>query len=214
MPGIRIGGQPVSLINLFRVRPGQQRDFLAVQIDQTERYRLHMPGFMSSTFHRGLGGDRVLNYAQWERAEDVDRARSSGNFAAHLDRLAAFDYSNDMHLHEIVAVSAAEPPSIAVDDAIVADVDVITTSPRHQAALISSLSAEMAQLEQATRPAALLAAILMRSLNGASVVIYRQWTGNRAGANDPGFSVAATAVDAVHDRHLYEVVSSTIRGRE
>ena len=209
-----MGRQPLSLVNLFCVRPDQQRDFLTLQIEQTERYRLHMPGFVSSTFHRGLGGDRVLNYAQWERAEDVDRARSSGNFAAHLDRLAAFDYTNDMHLHEIVAVSAAEPPSIAVDDKIVADVDVITSSPARQAAIVTSLSAEIAQFEKATRPAALLAAILMRSLDGTSVVTYRQWAGNQAGADDAGFSFAATADDAVHDRHLYEVVSSTIKARE
>ncbi len=214
MPRIQMIGQPLSLVNLFCIRPDQQRDFLTVQIEQTERYRLHMPGFISSTFHRGLGGDRVLNYAQWERAEDVDGARSSGNFAAHLDRLAAFDYSNDMHLHEIVAVSAAEPPSIAVDDAIVADVDVITSSPELQAAILSSLSAEMAQFEKATRPAALLAAILMRSLDGTSVVTYRQWARNQAGADNAGFGFAAPADDAVHDRHLYEVVSSTIRGRK
>lgn len=214
MPKIRKDGQPVSLVNLFCVRPDQQRDFLTAQIEQTERYRLHMPGFLSSTFHRGLDGDRVLNYAQWERAEDVDGARSSGNFAAHLDRLAAFDYTNDMHLHEIVAVSAAEPPCIAVDGAIVADVDVITSSPELQAAIMSSPSAEMAQFEKAARPAALLAAILMRSLDGTSVVIYRQWAKNRAGGGDAGFSFAATADDAVHDRHLYEVVSSTTRARE
>lgn len=61
------GDQPVvTLINVFTVAPEQQDALVALLDRATDEVMRHLPGFVSANIHRGLDGDKVANYAQWE----------------------------------------------------------------------------------------------------------------------------------------------------
>lgn len=217
IPIIKQGKNPVSLVNLFVVRTEQQKEFVKVQVDQTTRYRVHMTGFISSTFHRSLDGVRVLNLAQWQDVENVRAARASGNFERHLDRLAGFQYSNVMHLHEIPYVAADFQPSVEVNDGIIADVDVVAIDRAAQPKALGSLIDSARRLWNSDRPQGLISIIVMASLDRESIVSYCQWRRDQypatCGACGNREGLLPIPDLGHHDRHAYKIVASTIAPR-
>ncbi|GCE51434.1 heme-degrading monooxygenase HmoA [Thermosporothrix hazakensis] len=61
--------KPITLINVFSVRPGKQQELLDHVSEFSERVAKKMPGFISATFHASFDGSRVVNVAQWESTE-------------------------------------------------------------------------------------------------------------------------------------------------
>ena len=59
----------ITLINIFTVAPERQDELVALLQALTDEVTSTLPGFISASFHRGLNGRRVANYAQWETAE-------------------------------------------------------------------------------------------------------------------------------------------------
>lgn len=201
---IREGSDPVSLVNLFVVQADQQAGFIDLQLEQTKRFRRHMPGFISSSFHRSLDSVRVLNFAQWRRVEDVQATLRSGTFKQHLDRLAAFDFSNDMHLHDVVFVAADRDARIEVDRSAVADIDVLTVKPASIDGASEAIVTAARHYWSQSRPQGLRSIIILRALDGTGFVIYSQY---RAGSPPSGPWIPDLGT---HDHRLYEVVSSTV----
>ena len=56
----------ITLINIFTVAPERQQELLNLLQAMTDEVTRHLPGFVSASFHRGLDGKHVANYARWE----------------------------------------------------------------------------------------------------------------------------------------------------
>src|SRR5205085_2584355 len=59
-----------TLINCFTVHPDRQRELVDLLVRATEDVMCRQPGFVAANIHASVDGTRVLNYAQWEHAED------------------------------------------------------------------------------------------------------------------------------------------------
>ena len=65
----------ITLINVFRVEPGNQQRLIDLITEVTRRFVVSAPGFMSSTLHRSLDGTRVTTYARWRSVEHYEAMR-------------------------------------------------------------------------------------------------------------------------------------------
>ena len=96
----------VTAINVFRVEPEQQQhviDFLA-----ENRYRsMKHPGCLSVSIHKGLDGDRVINYVQWRSWEEFKTASVDPEFFAGRKQAAELGLF-DSHFYEVVFTSEAQ----------------------------------------------------------------------------------------------------------
>ncbi|GAA2795053.1 antibiotic biosynthesis monooxygenase family protein [Saccharopolyspora taberi] len=103
MPSTEINADArlVTLINVFTVEPGRQRELVDLLARATEEVMRHQPGFISANLHVGHDGTHVANYAQWESAE---------HFRAMLANPAC-----QQHMAAATAVARAEPVLYSVD---------------------------------------------------------------------------------------------------
>jgi len=72
---ISAGNNPVTLINVFTVKPADQQRLVELLARATEASVTRAPGFISASLHRGLDGTKVTMYAQWRSAEDYEAMR-------------------------------------------------------------------------------------------------------------------------------------------
>jgi Antibiotic biosynthesis monooxygenase len=91
----------VTLINAFSCEPSSQSDLIRAWLQATETDLGNLPGIVSAALHRSLDGTRVVNYAQWQAAEDWERLLRVGTMNKHFQRLAQFGRP-DAHLYEVV----------------------------------------------------------------------------------------------------------------
>jgi quinol monooxygenase YgiN len=66
----------LTLINVFTVDPSNQQKLVELLTLATATVR-QVPGFVSSSLHRGLDGTKVTMYAQWRSQEDYNAMRSN-----------------------------------------------------------------------------------------------------------------------------------------
>jgi len=210
---IMADGHSTALLNLFKIRPDQQYSFLELQIEQTRRFRIHRPGFISSAFHRSLDGTRLLNFAFWERAEDVAAARQSDAFRGHLGRLDAFDYENEMHLYEIVAVyDEGRPPQMAVDDGLVINAAFFRTDTDAKMTLSVRLIDKLTAALSERWPEQLQSATVLKGLDGKNLAIYLQWHRGKPAVEVSALALAHLGIVPIglgavpYDECVYEVV--------
>lgn len=104
MPAIEKNATYVTFINTFRCRPADQDEVVRINADIIDHVAVRQPGFVSATVHRSLDGTRVINYLQWETAEDLARMQRSAGFQAVAGRLAGL-VEFDPHQCEIAHVS-------------------------------------------------------------------------------------------------------------
>jgi quinol monooxygenase YgiN len=96
---IRVGGEPVTLINVFEVDPSKQHELLELLTEGTEKVFRRRPGFVSVNLLTSNDGTRVVNYAQWRSLEDIKatladpEAQDYAKRAAELARAAPHVYS-------------------------------------------------------------------------------------------------------------------------
>ncbi|MCI4325275.1 MAG: antibiotic biosynthesis monooxygenase [Thermoplasmata archaeon] len=86
---IETGARIVTLINVFTVEPGRQDDLVRELEDVTEHFMKKAPGFISASIHRGLDGQHVANYGQWESMEALDAMRRNPDAQATMKKAAA-----------------------------------------------------------------------------------------------------------------------------
>jgi quinol monooxygenase YgiN len=97
----------LTLINVFKVAPEDQKELVELLIKATETVQA-IPGFISSSLHRSLDGTRVTMYAQWKSMDDYSRMRSNPAASPFLDRaleLATFEPG----MYEVVKTFTASP---------------------------------------------------------------------------------------------------------
>ena len=83
---IRTGNGVVTLINVFTVAPEHQQELIEVLDRATVQVMRHLPGFVSANIHRGLGGTRVANYAQWTSRAAYEAMLGNPAAAEHMAR--------------------------------------------------------------------------------------------------------------------------------
>lgn len=89
MPIIEKGRKVLTLINVFTVKPEKQQELVTLLIEATEETMKHMPGFVSASIHRGLDGNKVVNYAQWESMAAFEDMRKNPKAIPHMQAAAA-----------------------------------------------------------------------------------------------------------------------------
>jgi heme-degrading monooxygenase HmoA len=81
--------EPVTLINLFTVPPGESEAFLH-HWRRSARIMAAQPGFVRARLHRALDEDvelRFVNVAEWASGTAFDRARTDREFLAESRRV-------------------------------------------------------------------------------------------------------------------------------
>lgn len=92
-----------TLINVFTVEPGRQRELVDLLTEATEKTMQHQPGFISANIHAGADGARVVNYAQWESADAYRTMLTNPVCQEHMK--AALDIAEaDPHLCTVESV--------------------------------------------------------------------------------------------------------------
>ena len=96
-------GGPVVLINRFNVDPGQVDDLIAAWAADAAVMQ-HLPGYISTQLHRGIGGSCVfLNHAVWESTQHFKQAFFNPDFQSKLAHYPSSAVASP-HLFRKVAV--------------------------------------------------------------------------------------------------------------
>ncbi|MDP9079319.1 MAG: antibiotic biosynthesis monooxygenase [Bacteroidota bacterium] len=66
----------LTFINIFTVDPANQQKLIDLLIQATQTVK-NQPGFISSSLHRSLDGQKVTMYAQWESIAHYNEMRSN-----------------------------------------------------------------------------------------------------------------------------------------
>lgn len=100
---IEIGTAPITLINVFKVKPKDQDRLVEALIEATEKTMRNLEGFVSANIHKSLDGKRVVNYAQWRSKEDFDAMMRNPMALAHMGPIMLYAKPSP-HLYEVVDV--------------------------------------------------------------------------------------------------------------
>src|ERR1700730_4275032 len=160
-----------TMINAFEVEPEKQQELVDIWLEEGKKFET-WPGFVSATLHRSLDGKRVLNYAQWQKAEDWQALAKQG-----VQLFARFKGVGraDPHLYEVVYLSTAtEMAQVTVELAVpvATMINVFEVEPEQQQHLVDIWLEEGKKFE--TWPG-FVSATLHRSLDGKRVLNYAQW---------------------------------------
>lgn len=96
----------LTLINVFSVAPEDQQKLVDLLILATQTVQL-VPGFISSSLHRGLDGTKVTMYAQWKSIEDYNRMRENPIASPYL-QLALEIATFQPGMYEVVETFASK----------------------------------------------------------------------------------------------------------
>jgi quinol monooxygenase YgiN len=86
---IRIGNEPVTLINVFDVEASKQQELVGILNEGAEKVMKHRPGFVSVNILTSFDGTRVVNYAQWRNQDDVKATMADPEVQAYAKKAGA-----------------------------------------------------------------------------------------------------------------------------
>jgi heme-degrading monooxygenase HmoA len=196
-----------TMINVFDVEPEKQQQLIQIWLEEGKQFE-RMPGFVSTTLHRSLDGTRVINYAQFQRAEDWENLVSRGN-----QQFARFKGvgTSDPHIYEIVyqktAATAAPQVTIAPTNPVATMINVFDVEPEKQEQLVRIW---LKEADKSERMPGFVSATLLRSLDGTRVINYAQfqraedWEENLHKRADQLFASFKSV--GTSDPHIYEIV--------
>jgi heme-degrading monooxygenase HmoA len=95
---------PVTLMNVFTVDPGRDAAFQALW-NETSRYFVARPGFVSLKLHRLVGPDaaaRWVNVANWGTEADYRAAHSTEEFRRVVTLEGWEEFPSTPRLYEVV----------------------------------------------------------------------------------------------------------------
>jgi quinol monooxygenase YgiN len=103
---IRVGEEPVTLVNVFDVDAARQQELVDVLIEGTEKVMKNRPGFVSVNLLASKDGTRVVNYAQWRSQEDVQATMADPAVQGYARRAAELAQATP-HVYSVVSVHHA-----------------------------------------------------------------------------------------------------------
>ena len=77
-----------TLINVFTVEPGKQKELFDSLVEASEKVMSKQPGYISANIHLGDDGKTVTNYAQWASLEDYHKVLAAPEVKEHLKTAA------------------------------------------------------------------------------------------------------------------------------
>jgi heme-degrading monooxygenase HmoA len=86
---IRANNGVVTLINIFTVDPENQQRLIELLAEGTETLFSKMAGYISTSFHKGKDGRRVVNYGQWRSVKDIEAFRRKPEIGEYFQRVKA-----------------------------------------------------------------------------------------------------------------------------
>jgi quinol monooxygenase YgiN len=96
----------VIAVNVFRVEPEQQQHLIDFLVENRHKSMRH-PGCLSVNVHKGLDGNRVINYVQWRSWEEFETASTDPAFTAVRKQAVELGLF-DSHFYEVVFTSEAQ----------------------------------------------------------------------------------------------------------
>jgi quinol monooxygenase YgiN len=103
---IRVGDDPVALINVFDVGAANQEALIDLLTEGAKKVMRHRPGFVSLSVLASNDGSRVVNLAQWRSYEDVKATLADAEVQAYSRRAAALAQATP-HVYSVVSVHRA-----------------------------------------------------------------------------------------------------------
>jgi len=97
----------ITLVNVFTVEPERQAALVDLLADATTTVMNRFPGYISANIHRSLDGTKVVNYAQWHRAEDFEAMLADPVAQRHMSEAAAAAVSFEPHLYRVAFTDQA-----------------------------------------------------------------------------------------------------------
>jgi heme-degrading monooxygenase HmoA len=202
---ITMEGNYATMINVFDVEPEKQEQLIDIWREEGRKFEA-WPGFVSAALHRSLDGKRVINYAQWQRAEDWQAlARQGAQLFARFKGVG----TSDPHLYEVVYLSTAKTTAhVTIESAapLATMINVFDVEPEKQKQLIDIWQEEGRKFEAWP---GFVSAALHRSLDGKRVINYAQWQRAedwQALARQGAQLFARFKGVGTSDPHLYDVV--------
>lgn len=101
---IRQGGNLVTLINVFTVKPGKQDEFMNAQIAEYKRLEGQIKGTLTINLHRSLDGTKCVNYAQFSSETDYRAWVKSDLFKEHFEKIKDLVEQAEPALYEVVYI--------------------------------------------------------------------------------------------------------------
>ena len=98
------GDEILTMINTFVCAEVRQNELVEALSRATTDVFVHLDGFISASMHLSLDRTRVVNYAQWRSADDLDRAQVDPKVQEHLAEIMAIAESADPRLFHVRAV--------------------------------------------------------------------------------------------------------------
>jgi quinol monooxygenase YgiN len=88
---IRENADPTTLIVVFVVEPENQDELIQVLKDGVETVMSKEAGCLGASFLKSKDGRRVISYAQWRSAKDIEAGpdRKNPEVAAYFERVKA-----------------------------------------------------------------------------------------------------------------------------
>ena len=81
--------QPVTLINLLKVKPENQDALIALLKENTEKVIRTLPGWKTTRLIAAEDGSAVAIYSEWETPAAVDTMRNDPRMRAYFPEIAA-----------------------------------------------------------------------------------------------------------------------------
>ena|ERR671919_275165 len=100
---IRQNNNIATLINVFTVEPKDQQRLVDILVEATEKVMSQQEGFISANIHKSLDGTRVVNYAQWESKEALEKMLKNPRAIIHMNDALSIA-KVDGSLYEVVFV--------------------------------------------------------------------------------------------------------------
>lgn len=108
MPDIRENSGIVTQITAVKLPPGNQDEVLRLMAERA-RFMSSQPGFVSISLHRSQDGSHVVNYVQWESAEELTAAHHAPEFRKKWPHFGKLADEIEPSLYDVVHVEAASP---------------------------------------------------------------------------------------------------------
>jgi quinol monooxygenase YgiN len=95
-----------TLINVYTVRPNDQRRLVDLLIWAKKKVTSQQEGFISARIHKSLDGSRVVNYMQWKSKQAIEKMLKNPRAIAYMND--ALSIANlDGSLYQVVFVNTS-----------------------------------------------------------------------------------------------------------
>lgn len=93
----------VTLINVFSTQPEHQQQVIDLLWEMNETIYRQQPGYLSTNLHRSLDGVKVVNYSQWQTAENfrVLNPQQLPTLIPYFQRLGTLCSAIEPHLYTV-----------------------------------------------------------------------------------------------------------------